>query len=78
MAPLLRKATIGKHVYIFGKPRRAGIIVPGERVLWLDGSETDIHEYSLCDLDALIEDHEKKLKTHRATLERLDKLCSHI
>lgn len=43
-------------------------------VKWVDNTVSDCSTSGLADFDTLIEDHQRKLKTHLATLEKLNKL----
>ena len=78
MAYRLSKPEVGMTVYKPYSPAHAGVIIDVEEVaphrfgvLWLNGEKTIEAPYDVCDFDALIEDHRKKLATHLKTLDRL-------
>jgi hypothetical protein len=77
--------TVGQLVYKSFSPVQAGKIVEivrsevygsfEVRVKWIgDGSESVVSTRGLRDFRKLIEDHERKLETHRKMLERLEEL----
>lgn len=82
---------VGKRVYRPYSPAQAGVIMkvydrstesylytppPLVWVKWVDGSEGMISSLGLNDFDALIEDHQKKLNMHLATLTKLEALIA--
>jgi hypothetical protein len=83
MAYRINHPKIGMNVYQPFAPAKAGILTAivgkvsnfGDRymvnVLWLNGEKTTQPSDNLNDLDALIEDHKKKLATHLKTLDLL-------
>lgn len=79
----MTKIGIGRRVYKIYRPSIAGVVreVTSRgafenqiKVAWIDGSTSVESEFDLKDFDALIADHEKKLATHRATLEKIKSL----
>lgn len=68
---------IGKYVYLNYRPKMIGKVIKEiptvtnrtvYEVLWSDGETST--EWSLNYIENLIADHEKKLATHRANLEK--------
>lgn len=84
MAKRVRDPRPGELVYESYKPAMAGRIVdvvgPEDhggffhvvRVRWVDGSTSDVSTRMISDFASLIEDHRRKLRTHEATLARLE------
>jgi len=75
---------VGEYVYRPFRPKMPGRIIavfsplPPRKyfhfvtVKWLNGVVEDTDTLDLNDFQALIEDHRKKLKTHLATLKKLE------
>lgn len=61
-----------KYKALNGEMRDSGDV--NVKVLWLTGELEDTTTRALRDFDALIQDHEKKLRTHRATKKCLEAL----
>jgi hypothetical protein len=81
MAKTIQEPKLGQFVYRTGQPLNAGRVVgtveefkTGTQralVYWLAGNVETVNLTSLRDLQALIDDHQKKLDTHKSTLEKL-------
>ena len=85
MAKICRDAKVGDFVYKPYSPNKAGKVVkvqegdhqcdPLLTIKWLDGTTTeDLIEWRVSDFEALLEDHKKKVRTHQATLKKLEEL----
>lgn len=80
MARVLRNPKIGAHCYEPFRPAKAGkvmdIRVLGHEnvctIRWVDGTESEHVDHCLQDFDALIEETRKKVRTHEATLAKLN------
>jgi hypothetical protein len=83
----VRNLTAGTKVYPHCRPLKAGVVVKvypatavskaeSVDVKWLDGSHEHLSELGLKRFDQLLEDTERKFRTHSKTNERLNELIN--
>ena len=81
----MRGLTVGTKVYPHCRPLKAGVVTKvypptatskaeAVDVLWLDGTSEHLSELGLKRFDTLLEDTERKFRTHSKTNERLNEL----